>query len=90
MRDEQRFCGYCDAMNQHQLEAYRINPRASSSIYLGRSSWPKPLNPTRILMVFFARNDDIAMGALFYCRERSLFRNAFPSPAFMAWKWGNR
>jgi ribosomal protein L44E len=51
MRDEQRFCGYCDAMNQHQLEAYRINPRASLSIS-GRSSWPKPLNPTRILMVF--------------------------------------
>lgn len=72
MRDEQRFCGYCDAMNQHQLEAYRINPRASSSIYLGSQLMAEAFKTHPDLDGVFCTNDDIAMGALFYCREHDL------------------
>lgn len=72
MRDEQRFCGYCDAMNQHQLEAYRINPRASSSIYLGSQLMAEAFKSHPDLDGVFCTNDDIAMGALFYCREHDL------------------
>lgn len=72
VRDEQRFCGYCDAMHQHQLEAHRINPRAISSIHLGSKLMKEALAIHPDLDGVFCTNDDIAMGALLYCREYDL------------------
>lgn len=72
MRDEQRFRGYYDAMRQHHLDAFRINPRASSSIHLGAQLMNEALATYPDLDGVFCTNDDIAMGALLHCREHNL------------------
>lgn len=72
MRDEQRFRGYYDAMRQHHLDAFRINPRASSSIHLGAQLMSEALATYPDLDGVFCTNDDIAMGALLHCREHNL------------------
>ena len=72
IRDEQRFCGYCDAMTQRNLTPLRVNPRAISSIHLGTQLMRDALVAHPDLDGVFCTNDDIAMGALLFCREREL------------------
>lgn len=72
IRDEQRFRGYCDAMTLRGLTPLRVNPRAISSIHLGTQLMRDALIAHPDLDGVFCTNDDIAMGALLFCRERDL------------------
>ena len=72
IRDEQRFRGYCDAMTRRGLTPLRVNPKAISSIRLGMQLMRDALIAHPDLDGVFCTNDDIAMGALLFCRERDL------------------
>ncbi|EIU6597754.1 substrate-binding domain-containing protein [Salmonella enterica] len=72
IRDEQRYHGYCDAMTRRGLAPLRINPRAISSIHLGIQLMRDALAAHPDVDGVFCTNDDIAMGALLWCRERQL------------------
>lgn len=72
IRDEQRYHGYCDAMTRRGLAPLRINPRAISSIHLGIQLMRDALTAHPDVDGVFCTNDDIAMGALLWCRERQL------------------
>lgn len=72
IRDEQRYHGYCDAMTRRGLAPLRINPRAISSIHLGIQLMRDALAAHPGVDGVFCTNDDIAMGALLWCRERQL------------------
>lgn len=72
IRDEQRFSGYCDAMTRRGLTPMRVNPKAISSIRLGMQLMRDALIAHPDLDGVFCTNDDIAMGALLFCRERDL------------------
>ncbi|KAB1400882.1 transcriptional regulator, partial [Salmonella enterica subsp. enterica serovar Schwarzengrund] len=81
IRVEQRYHGYCDAMTRRVLATLRINPRAISSIYLGIQLIRNALTAHPNVDGVFCTNDDIAMGALLWCRERQL---AVPEQIFIA------
>ncbi|CAM3739505.1 Transcriptional regulator LacI/GalR-like sensor domain-containing protein [Salmonella enterica subsp. arizonae] len=72
IRDEQRYHSYCDAMTRRGLAPLRINPRAISSIHLGIQLMRDALAAHPDVDGVFCTNDDIAMGALLWCRERQL------------------
>lgn len=72
IRDEQRYRGYCDAMLLRGLEPLRVNPQAISSIHLGIQLMHDALTVYTDADGVFCTNDDIAMGALLFCRERGL------------------
>lgn len=72
IRDEQRFRGYCDAMTRRGLTPLRVNPKAISSIRLGMQLMRDALIAHPDLDGVFCTNDDIAMGALLFCRECDL------------------
>lgn len=60
------------AMTRRGLAPLRINPRAISSIHLGIQLMRDALAAHPDVDGVFCTNDDIAMGALLWCRERQL------------------
>ncbi|ACS84041.1 DNA-binding transcriptional regulator IdnR [Musicola paradisiaca] len=72
LRDELRYQGYCDAMRQHGLSAYRINPRSISSMQLGAQLIEQAFIEYPDLDGIFCTNDDIAVGALLYCLRKGI------------------
>jgi LacI family gluconate utilization system Gnt-II transcriptional activator len=72
LRDERRFMGYCQAMQEHQLPCHRVNPRSISSLQLGAHMLESALKEHPDLDGIFCTNDDIAVGALLFCQRQQI------------------
>ncbi len=71
-RDNQRYAGYQQAMEDHGLTVYRLTPNKISSFSLGalmlEQALKEPVQPDGI----FCTNDDIAVGVLFECLRKNI------------------
>lgn len=72
LRDQQRYQGYCDAMNAAGLTTTHISPEKVSSIETGAMMMREALDSVPNLDAIFCTNDDLAIGVLRACQSASI------------------
>jgi len=72
LRDQQRYQGYCDAMNAAGLTTTHISPEKVSSIETGAMMMREALDSVPNLDAIFCTNDDLAIGVLRACQSAGI------------------
>ncbi|SEQ89727.1 DNA-binding transcriptional regulator, LacI/PurR family [Rosenbergiella nectarea] len=68
LRDQQRYQGYCDALNAAGLSTTHVSPKKVSSIETGTMMMQEALLNVPNLDAIFCTNDDLAIGVLRACQ----------------------
>ena len=71
-RDEFRYRGYCQAMEERGGSGNRVNPKAISSQKLGAAMLASALEQFPDLDAIFCTNDDLSLGALLHCQRHGI------------------
>jgi len=71
-RDEFRYRGYCQAMEERGGCGNRVNPKAISSQKLGAAMLASALEQFPDLDAIFCTNDDLSLGALLHCQRHGI------------------
>ncbi|MBT0724850.1 LacI family DNA-binding transcriptional regulator [Rosenbergiella sp. S61] len=72
LRDQQRFQGYCNALDATGLSTIHVSPKKLSSIETGAMMMQEALHSVPDLDAIFCTNDDLAIGVLRACQAAGI------------------
>ena len=72
LRDQQRYQGYCAALDEAGLPSTHISPKRVSSIETGATMMQEALQSVPQLDAIFCTNDDLAIGVLRACQAAAI------------------